>query len=38
VVSGDADCPSQMLGDRDRADGYILPCVSHAFSDCVLEA
>jgi ferredoxin-NADP reductase len=38
VMSGDADCSSQMLDERDRADGFILPCVSRAFSDCVLEA
>ncbi|HXD15684.1 MAG TPA: 2Fe-2S iron-sulfur cluster-binding protein [Vicinamibacterales bacterium] len=38
VLSGDAECASQILGDRDRADGYTLPCVARPFSDCVLEA
>jgi ferredoxin-NADP reductase len=37
VASGDAECASQMLGDQDRADGFILPCVTHIHSDCVVE-
>jgi ferredoxin-NADP reductase len=38
VAEGDADCRSEMLDAADRAAGYILPCVSFASSDCVLEA
>ncbi len=38
LVAGDAHCDSDSLDDQDRADGYILPCVSWAKSDCVLEA
>ena len=38
LLDGDAHCDSESLDDRDRADGYILPCVSYAKSDCVLEA
>ena len=38
LAEGDADCRSDMLDPADRAAGYILPCVSHATGDCVLEA
>lgn len=37
VVSGDAECASQTLDAQDRADGFILPCVTHIHSDCVVE-
>ena len=38
LTSGDVDCRSDVLDADDRAAGYILPCVSWAHSDCVLEA
>jgi ferredoxin-NADP reductase len=38
LASGDADCRSSVLDPDDRAAGFILPCVSWATSDCVLEA
>lgn len=38
VSDGDVDCRSTVLDPDDRAAGYILPCVSWAQSDCVLEA
>jgi ferredoxin len=38
VLSGDAECASRVLDDRDRAEGFTLPCVARPFSDCVLEA
>jgi ferredoxin-NADP reductase len=38
LVDGDVDCQSTVLDDDDRAAGFILPCVSWAQSDCVLEA
>ena len=38
VVSGDVRCTSDALDDSDRQAGYILPCVSWAQGDCVLEA
>ena len=38
VADGDVDCQSSVLDPDDRAAGFILPCVSWAQSDCVLEA
>jgi len=38
LAEGDVDCQSTVLDDDDRAAGFILPCVSWAQSDCVLEA
>ena len=38
LTEGEADCRSSMLDAEDRAAGFILPCVSWATSDCVLEA
>ena len=38
LTEGDADCRSSVLDPEDRAAGFILPCVSWATSDCVLEA
>lgn len=38
LVEGDADCRSSVLDPADRAAGFILPCVTYASSDCVLEA
>jgi ferredoxin-NADP reductase len=38
VASGDVDCRSDLLAPEDRDAGFILPCVSWAAADCVLEA
>jgi ferredoxin-NADP reductase len=38
LAEGDVDCQSTVLDAGDRAAGFILPCVSWAQSDCVLEA
>jgi ferredoxin-NADP reductase len=38
LVSGQVSCEGEALTDRDRQDGYVLPCVSVAAGDCVLEA
>ncbi len=38
LADGDVDCRSAVLDAEDRAAGFILPCVSWAQSDCVLEA
>jgi ferredoxin-NADP reductase len=38
VADGDVDCQSSVLDPDDRADGFILPCVSWPHSDVVLEA
>ncbi len=38
VAGGDVDCQSSVLDPEDRANGFVLPCVSWAQSDCVLEA
>lgn len=38
LVSGQVDCQSDLLGDGDRANGFILPCVSVPMGDCALEA
>ncbi|HEY1305935.1 MAG TPA: iron-sulfur cluster-binding domain-containing protein [Vicinamibacterales bacterium] len=38
LAAGDVDCQSSVLDAEDRAAGFILPCVSVAQSDCVLEA
>jgi ferredoxin-NADP reductase len=38
LVEGEVRCESDLLDDRDRADGYILPCVSWPTSDCAMEA
>jgi ferredoxin len=38
VADGDVDCQSSVLDPDDRADGFILPCVSWPQSDVVLEA
>jgi ferredoxin-NADP reductase len=38
LADGDVDCQSTVLDAEDRAAGFILPCVSFAQSDCVLEA
>jgi ferredoxin-NADP reductase len=38
VADGDVDCRSSVLDPEDRAAGFVLPCVTWAQSDCVLEA
>ena len=38
VREGTVDCRSDVLDPDDRAAGYVLPCVSWALTDCVVEA
>jgi ferredoxin len=38
VADGDVDCQSSVLDPNDRAEGFVLPCVSWPQSDVVLEA
>jgi len=38
LASGKVRCESEILDASDRADGYILPCVSWPEEDCALEA
>ena len=38
LVGGKVRCESDLLDDADRADGFILPCVSWPEEDCALEA
>jgi len=38
LVDGRVRCESDILDEADRADGYILPCVSWPEEDCALEA
>jgi ferredoxin-NADP reductase len=38
VVTGDVCCESDTLSAHERAEGFILPCVSRARGNCVLEA
>jgi ferredoxin-NADP reductase len=38
LLSGNVDCSSDSLDDDDRAAGYILPCISYAKGNCVLDA
>lgn len=38
LKSGEADCRSDVLDPDDRANGFVLPCVTWPISDCVLEA
>lgn len=38
VREGTVDCRSDVLDPEDREAGYVLPCVSWAMSDCVMEA
>ena len=38
LLEGDVDCRADSLSASEREAGYILPCVSHARGDCVLEA
>jgi glycine betaine catabolism B len=38
VLSGDVDCASQTLDEQDRADGFVLPCVTHVKGDCTVDA
>jgi ferredoxin-NADP reductase len=38
LVCGDAACSSDALDDEERAEGFVLPCVTYARSDCSLDA
>jgi ferredoxin-NADP reductase len=38
VVSGETECTSSMLDERDKAAGYVLACVTHILSDCTVDA
>jgi len=38
LANGEVECASDSLDAADRADGYVLPCVSWAKGDCTLEA
>jgi len=38
LASGKVRCESETLDEADRADGYILPCVSWPEEDCAIEA
>jgi ferredoxin-NADP reductase len=38
LVDGKVRCESDLLDDTDRAEGYILPCVSWPEEDCAVEA
>ncbi len=38
LLSGEVECSSDSLDDEDRAAGYILPCVSYAKGNCILDA
>jgi ferredoxin-NADP reductase len=38
LVSGRARCTSQTLASVERESGYVLPCVTWAEDDCILEA
>jgi len=38
LKAGHADCRSDVLDPEDRANGYVLPCVTWPEDDCVLEA
>ncbi|MCU0305867.1 MAG: 2Fe-2S iron-sulfur cluster-binding protein [Thermoanaerobaculales bacterium] len=38
LVDGSVRCDSELLSDDERAEGYILPCVSWPESDCAMEA
>jgi ferredoxin-NADP reductase len=37
VISGEVHCSSTTLDDEDRRGGYVLPCVTMASTDCVVE-
>ncbi len=38
LLEGEVECSSDSLDDDDRAEGYVLPCVSWAKGDCALDA
>ena len=38
IVDGQVRCESDLLDPAERAEGYILPCVSWPTSDCAMEA
>jgi len=38
LVAGDATCTSDALDEGERAEGWVLPCVTWAAGDCTLDA
>jgi len=38
LLDGNVSCDSESLDEEDRASGYVLPCVSWAKGNCVLDA
>lgn len=38
LTAGDVDCASDILGEDERREGWVLPCVTTARGDCELEA
>jgi ferredoxin-NADP reductase len=38
LVRGNVHCESEMLEPQEREEGFVLPCVSFARSDCEIEA
>jgi ferredoxin len=38
VVSGEVRCASQMLDEQDRAEGFVLACVTHVMGDSTVDA
>ncbi|MEQ1897704.1 MAG: iron-sulfur cluster-binding domain-containing protein [Vicinamibacterales bacterium] len=38
VLEGQVSCTSRLLDEEDRADGFVLPCVTHVLGDCVVDA
>lgn len=38
LLQGEVECSSDSLDDDDRAEGYILPCISYAKGHCILDA
>jgi ferredoxin-NADP reductase len=37
VLEGDIECDPSLLDKSDRATGYVLACVAHVQSDCVID-
>ena len=38
VLTGEVQCDSQMLDEQERADGFVLACVTSIRSDCTVDA